>query len=313
MNDFFRNEAVRKSPYPIADPGFEVMRAAHCRVPTGDILGEQFATYARVVYCLNGALVCSINYCPHMVGPNQAAVALPGGYISCHTPLPAAEYQLIAFDGHSTSERFRTIGLWSSVFHVASVPSERFSRLLDHLNAKGAASVAKATNVGQDMLALLEEEACMFAENRAVFKIQQFFQRHWRDPEINVSSALADIGISYSSISGRFQQLTGHTMLGYLTCIRLHQACLALKRSAASKTDIAVANGFSDPAYFCRVFKKSIGMTPSRFADLPCEDFHALMRRLHARTRPVRPPQGPEMDAALVLQRGQGPAGMALT
>ncbi len=291
MDAFFRNEAVRKSSCSIVDPAFEVLRVAHCRVPMGPILGEQFATYARVVYCLNGSLVCSINYCQHTVCPNQAAVALPGDYISCHTTAEATEYQLVAFDGHATSERFHGLGLWGSVFNVANVPTERFSRLLEHLQNKSPASVAKATSVGHDMLAVLGEEACMFAENKAVFKIQQFFQRHWQDPDVNVSSALDDLGLSHSSISGRFKRITGHSLLGYLTCLRIHHACLALKHSAASKASIAGTSGFTDPAYFSRIFRKVVGVTPSQFAELPSDDFHALMRRVHVRSLPVRAPR----------------------
>ena len=281
-----RNEAIRKSSVQLVDASFEVMRAAHCRVSSGTFLGDQIASYARVFYCVNGSLVCMINYKPYTIFANQAAISLPGDYISCYTDAPTAEYRLVAFDGHSATERFHAVGLWPNVFNVAQIPTERFDLLFSHLQNSSEASLSKATSIGHDMLAALGEEAGMFAEDKAVFRIQQFFHRFWRDPEINVAAALAHLRISHSSISSRFQHVTGQTLLGYLTCLRLHHACLLLKNSTSKKRSIATACGFSDPAYFSRLFSKELGCTPSRFAKTSPEEYHDLMRKIHCWNHP---------------------------
>ena len=46
--------------------------------------------------------------------------------------------------------------------------------------------------------------------------------------------------------------------------LRLQHAC-ELAGTITSVQDIAAMSGFSDPLYFCKVFKKSMGVTPSAF------------------------------------------------
>ena len=305
MNDFFETEAFRKSSSPFVNPAFEAMRAAHYRVPPGLRLDEHVATHARVLYCVDGSLVCMINYTQHLVTTNQAVITLPGDFISCHTSAPATEYRLIAFDGHSTCNHFHGMGLWGGVFNVANIPTKRFELLFGKLQENSAASIAKATSIGNDMLAVLHDDACMFAEDKAVFQMQQFFIRNWRNPEINVASALAHISAGHNSISKRFQQLTGYTLLDYLTCLRLRHACRLLKQSTNKKHSIAASSGFPDPAYFSRVFKRTMGVTPSEFAKLSCDDYHAVMRKLLCGSKP-------DASDVMVESQTQSPLSMAI-
>ena len=51
----------------------------------------------------------------------------------------------------------------------------------------------------------------------------------------------------------------------YLTNIRIRHACFLLRSTDNSITETALRCGFSDPNYFCRIFMKSIGVTPSSY------------------------------------------------
>ena len=51
----------------------------------------------------------------------------------------------------------------------------------------------------------------------------------------------------------------------YLLNIRIRHACSLLREKSFSITDIATRCGFNDPNYFCRIFKKNIGITPSAY------------------------------------------------
>lgn len=51
----------------------------------------------------------------------------------------------------------------------------------------------------------------------------------------------------------------------YLLGIRIRHACSLLKEKTFSITEIATRCGFNDSNYFCRIFKKNIGMTPSMY------------------------------------------------
>lgn len=51
----------------------------------------------------------------------------------------------------------------------------------------------------------------------------------------------------------------------YLLSIRIRHACNMLRDKTLSITEIATRCGFNDSNYFCRIFKKNIGMTPSAY------------------------------------------------
>jgi AraC family transcriptional regulator of arabinose operon len=64
----------------------------------------------------------------------------------------------------------------------------------------------------------------------------------------------------------RFKQATGFTPMEYLEKFRISRAQeLILSHPAMSLKEIATASGFSDPAYFSRIFSKRIGVSPREY------------------------------------------------
>ena len=64
-----------------------------------------------------------------------------------------------------------------------------------------------------------------------------------------------------------FKERTGMTVIEYLTAKRIDYAKERLRQTGQILC-AAYEAGFSDPAYFYRVFKKATGMTPGRFVEL---------------------------------------------
>ena len=62
-----------------------------------------------------------------------------------------------------------------------------------------------------------------------------------------------------------FKKLTGITFSNYLTRCRIELACVRLKNTSASVSEIAAELGYYDIAYFDKCFKKIIGIAPSRY------------------------------------------------
>ena len=64
----------------------------------------------------------------------------------------------------------------------------------------------------------------------------------------------------------RFKQSTGFTPMEYLEKFRISRAQeLILSNPGMSLKEIAAASGFSDPAYFSRIFSKRIGVSPREY------------------------------------------------
>ncbi|MFT3780523.1 MAG: AraC family transcriptional regulator [Nibricoccus sp.] len=65
-----------------------------------------------------------------------------------------------------------------------------------------------------------------------------------------------------------FRQCTGHTPLGYLTNLRLEEACNMLHYDEASLEEIAAKTGFGERGYFTRVFSRDMNCSPAKYRKL---------------------------------------------
>lgn len=77
-----------------------------------------------------------------------------------------------------------------------------------------------------------------------------------------------EIGMSRYHFQRVFLRQTGETPNRYLTRLRVEAASRALATGSASVTEIASRYGFTSPAYFCSVFHRATGLTPTQYRRL---------------------------------------------
>jgi AraC-like DNA-binding protein len=90
-----------------------------------------------------------------------------------------------------------------------------------------------------------------------------------QDPGFDVAAAIARLPITADHVRKLFLASTEQTPLRYLTSLRLEQAKRLLAMGGYSVKEVAVRSGFADPLYFSRLFKRSLGVSPSEFLDSP--------------------------------------------
>ncbi len=72
-------------------------------------------------------------------------------------------------------------------------------------------------------------------------------------------------GMSKGYFCTKFKQNTGKSFVDYLNLLRIEKATVALSNSDAPVIDISLSVGFEDVNYFCRVFKRYMGVSPSGY------------------------------------------------
>lgn len=83
--------------------------------------------------------------------------------------------------------------------------------------------------------------------------------------DISISELLSVSHYSQRHFIRLFSATYSTTPQQYLLNIRIRHACSLLKDKSFSITEIATRCGFNDSNYFCRIFKKNIGATPSAY------------------------------------------------
>jgi AraC family transcriptional regulator, arabinose operon regulatory protein len=76
-------------------------------------------------------------------------------------------------------------------------------------------------------------------------------------------ASLANLSVSH--FVRRFRRRTGFAPLDYFTRLKMQRACEALDSTDRRVGEIAQALGYEDPYHFSRVFKNTIGRSPSAY------------------------------------------------
>lgn len=62
-----------------------------------------------------------------------------------------------------------------------------------------------------------------------------------------------------------FRKNLGISLVTYLNTIKIREACTMIKNGCSNMTEVAILCGFNSSSYFCKVFKKEKGISPTEF------------------------------------------------
>ncbi|RZJ79680.1 MAG: helix-turn-helix domain-containing protein [Flavobacterium sp.] len=99
-----------------------------------------------------------------------------------------------------------------------------------------------------------------------VASAQQKIESNYQDAA-TIEELIKDIPSSRRNIVRRFKQVTGITPIEYLQQTRIEAAKKLLEQTGEQMTEVIFKSGYNDPKAFRKVFKKSVGMTPSQYRD----------------------------------------------
>ena len=85
------------------------------------------------------------------------------------------------------------------------------------------------------------------------------------DADADLRTLAAETGYSQRHFIRMFRAATGQTPHRFLVQLRLERAKKLLRQHRASLIDVAAASGFSSHAHMTHVFRRELGVTPSKF------------------------------------------------
>lgn len=91
-----------------------------------------------------------------------------------------------------------------------------------------------------------------------------YMQNHLSD-NFSIENLAEMLGVSSSYFNRLFVKEMGMTPLGYLNNLRISHAAFLLSDTLLSVDEVAKKCGFSCGNYFCKVFRRALGYSPSEF------------------------------------------------
>lgn len=159
------------------------------------------------------------------------------------------------------------------VFHVSDYKriEAEFINVLSQWGSKDNASRLKCRAKIYSLLALLIEDysgSSTCKNQLGIFPdIADYISKNFTNPKLNVASICKVFFISESQLRRIFHKALNQSPLEYIQSMRLGLArsMLSGNNGAVSVEEIAYSCGFSSLPYFSRLFKKYVGVPPSKY------------------------------------------------
>jgi YesN/AraC family two-component response regulator len=112
--------------------------------------------------------------------------------------------------------------------------------------------------------ALARADKASSAAQRLVRQAMAYLHEHYAETVSRDQVARA-VHVSENYLTNCFHHELGLSPMTYLARYRVKQARALLETSALNITEVALAVGFSDSAYFSRVFQREMGVSPGAY------------------------------------------------
>ncbi len=144
-----------------------------------------------------------------------------------------------------------------------------FRRLLQNHQVDTAAAHCRSVALLYEIYSLLwAEESRTYLGASASRRIQaagEIVRQRYRDPGLSVADLARHCGVSEVYFRKLFQAHWGLAPSRYLLAVRLEKAREVLRSPLFSLEECARQCGFSSASYFCRVFRREVGIPPAAY------------------------------------------------
>ncbi|MBO4449512.1 MAG: helix-turn-helix transcriptional regulator [Clostridiales bacterium] len=106
-----------------------------------------------------------------------------------------------------------------------------------------------------------EEES---TEQDEFSKITEFLNEHIEE-QITLETITKKFAINRNKLNALFEKHSSMTCMNYLQKLRIDLAKILLSKTEIPISEVSARVGFSDPNYFAKLFKKTTGVTPSKY------------------------------------------------
>ncbi len=117
----------------------------------------------------------------------------------------------------------------------------------------------------QHVMLTPEDATFSSADEQFLTRLKKIVDDNLHQSQFNIPFLCREVGMSRTGLYNKLKLLTGLNVKEYVTRIRIERACILIKESQLTITEIAEQTGFSSSRYFSTVFKQYMGMTPSQY------------------------------------------------
>ena len=229
--------------------------------------------FTELFFVVKGKGTFLFKDCSYSIEPGDLVMIPP--YVE-HTEksseLSRLEYYVVGVDGVSFLDGETSAG--PQVFHDfndCSITSGLFSQMLYEARHHTLGSNSICQKFLEILILritrkyqLIPVSSSSAKMSKECAQIKEFLDSNYAE-HITLDTLTALTHMNKYYLAHSFTKFAGMSPIQYLNSKRLNTACLLLKGTDHSISDIAVSTGFSSQSYFTQIFKKNLGLTPIQY------------------------------------------------
>lgn len=238
-------------------------------------VGPGIRDYYKIHYILEGEGRFEIAGHEYRLGPGEGFLICPG-IIARYAADEAKpwRYCWIGFDGIKAASLLNQAGLSNEdpIFRSADIAI--FENMTDRMIASRSMTAGREmllTGMLYLWLSVIAEAhpprhdaAPVRSRERYVAQVVQFIERNY-ESRITVADIAGFVGLQRSYLNALFQESMGCSIRQHLIAYRMRRAGELLSATTLSVGDIARSVGYDDPLLFSKMFRKTMGTSPSGY------------------------------------------------
>jgi AraC-like DNA-binding protein len=235
-----------------------------------------------LIYCLEGRGRLTVDARSRSVKPGDLLV-LPRGRNHSYETRDSAPWSIlwVHFDGMLAQDfidQLDTDGATSLLpLGIHSRLVADFEALLDARQASHnlAAFVHCANQLRQLLthIALLKPLATRLASDSMDLETVHSLMQARLHEQLDIDTLAQAVSLSRFHFIKKYKALTGTTPINHFIHLKIERACHLLDVTSKGVNEVAWALGYEDAYYFSRIFKKTMGISPSQYRRIRVGDF----------------------------------------
>ncbi len=263
LRDQLRSHPLTRGCYPTA-MGYYPRAAGHrMRRPEHDD--------NLLIYCLDGVARLRTGGSRYQVGAGDL-VLLPRGQAHSYATARAAPWSVywVHFEGEDAAAFIRYLGYRThrpvrAVGLAPALGANVHSLLSAGKTGYSSSAFITAANQLRQLMTQFALEANLQQASRGAglpLDVVQTYMREHIHQTLNLDELAAIARLSKYHFSGRYKRLSGYSPIKHFLNMKIEYACQRLDSSELSIKAIAAELGYTDPLYFSRLFRNTLGMSP---------------------------------------------------
>lgn len=221
--------------------------------------GEAVFINSRVLHQFTGkdyGIMPNIVFSPEFLAPEQTVI-----YDKFIAPIEKSTMEYLVFK-NTCEWHNRVLELLSTLFYEISVDG------FNELKVRNILSEAWVIILEQ-VRHTLRENNCVNDANSSGNSVKlmiQYIGAHYME-EISLNDIAASVNISKNTAMRYFAANIGVSPVDYLIKYRIGISCKMLRETSDKISHIAGCVGYENTSYFCRLFRKYVGVSPKKYRE----------------------------------------------